>query len=65
VLIKPGAQFPTTQVQACAPIQTRNATTRLDLRRQLLPGSIYAFEVAAIDAAGRVSSAIRTENFEL
>ena len=65
VLIKPGDLWPTTLIQPSAVIQTPDDSCRLDLHRQLLLGSIYAFEVTAVDAKGRVSSAARSQEFQL
>ncbi|MGB0578581.1 MAG: sialidase family protein [Limisphaerales bacterium] len=63
VLVKPGKVFSTTLIHRYAVIQTE--TARLDLRRQLLPGGQYAFEITAVDAEGRISSTLRTEAFQL
>ena len=65
VLIKPGDLYPTTLVMPCAAIQTRDDSPQLNLGRQLLLGSLYAFEVAAVDAEGRISAAARSEEFQL
>ena len=65
VLIKPGELYPTTRIMSCAAIQTPDATPRLNLGRQLLLGSLYAFEVSAVDAKGRISSAARSQEFQL
>jgi len=65
ILIKPGSLWPTTQIQPCGAIETRDEKCILNLRRQLLPGSIYAFEVEAVDAEGRVSLAVRSEDFRI
>ena len=65
VLVKPGKLWPTTLIQPYAAIQTPDDTCILNLRRQLLLGSIYAFEVATIDDKGRVSSAARSQEFQL
>ena len=65
VLIKPGELYPTTRIMPCAAIQTPDATPRLNLGRQLLLGSLYAFEVSAVDAKGRISSAARSQEFQL
>jgi hypothetical protein len=63
MLIKPGKPFPTTRVEPYAPILSR--ATKLDLRRQLLPVSVYAFEISAVNSKGRVSPPVRSANFEL
>ena len=65
VLIKPGPLFPRTLIKPYAAIQTPDNSPRLHLGRQLLLGSIYAFEVSAIDANGRVSAATRSQEFQL
>ena len=65
VLIKPGDLYPTTLIMPYAAIQTSDASPSLNLRRQLLLGSIYAFEVTAVDAKGRVSPAARSQEFQL
>ena len=65
ILIKPGSLWPTTQIQPCAAIETPRDKCSLNLRRQLLPGSIYAFEVEAVDAKGRVSPAARSLDIHL
>ena len=65
VLIKPGDLWPTTLIQPYAAIQTPDDSCSLDLRRQLLLGSSYTFEVTAVDAKGRVSSAARSQEFQL
>ena len=65
VLIKPGDLYPTTLVQPYAAMQTRDDSPTLDLGRQLLLGSIYAFEITAVDAKGRVSPAVRSQEFQL
>lgn len=63
VLIKLGPGNTETDILPYATIQTRNAKPRLELGRQLLPGSTYAFEVAAVDREGRVSPVVRSETF--
>jgi len=65
VLIQPGKIWPTTLVQPYAAIQTPGDSCKLDLHRQLLLGSIYAFEVSAVDAKGRVSRAAHSREFQL
>ena len=65
VLIKPGNLWPTTLILPYATIQTPNDSCSLNLRRQLLLGSIYTFEVTAVDAKGRVSPAARSQEFQL
>ena len=65
ILIKPGSLWPTTQIQPCAVIEAPADQCSLNLRRQLLPGSIYAFEVEAVDAKGRVSPATRSLDIHL
>ena len=57
ILIQPGQAFPTTQVEPHAVI--RCPSNKLDLRRQLLPGSIYAFEIAALNSAGQTSATVK------
>ena len=52
-----------TDILPYATIQTRDATPRLELGRQLLPGSTYAFEISAVDHDGQVSPAVRSEEF--
>ncbi|MBG86738.1 MAG: hypothetical protein CMO80_07545 [Verrucomicrobiales bacterium] len=63
VLVKPGKAFPTTLIQRYAPIETKKASA--NLRRQLLPGSAYTFEISAVNAHGQVSAAVRSEDFQL
>jgi len=63
ILIRPAAVFSTTQIQPYAPIQTE--ITKLDLRRQLLPGSRYTFEITAVNAQGQISSPVRSKEFQL
>ena len=65
VLMKPGDLWTTTKIQPCAAIQTLDDSTSLDLSCQLLLGSVYAFDVAAVDAKGRVSPATRSQEFQL
>ncbi|MBM79101.1 MAG: hypothetical protein CMJ78_00725 [Planctomycetaceae bacterium] len=65
ILIKPGKLYPTTQVQPYATIRTNDDSCRLYLRRRLLLGSSYAFEVAAVDATGQVSLATRSQEFQM
>jgi hypothetical protein len=65
VLIQSGEIWPTTLVQPYAAIQTPDDSCQLNLRRQLLLGSIYAFEVTAVDAQDRVSGATRSSEFQL
>jgi len=65
VLIKPGDLYPTTLIMPYAAIQTSDDSPSLNLRRQLLLGSIYAFEVTAVDAKGRVSPAALSQEFQL
>ncbi len=62
ILIQPGKAFPTTLVEPHAPILS--PTPRLDLRRQLLPGSVYAFDVSALDAKGRMSPVARSGEYK-
>jgi len=64
-LIKAGALYPTTLAMSCAAIQTSDDSPALHLGRQLLLGSIYAFEITAVDAKGRVSPAVLSQNFQL
>ena len=64
-LIKAGALYPTTLAMSCAAIQTPDDSPALHLGRQLLLGSIYAFEITAVDAKGRVSPAVLSQNFQL
>jgi hypothetical protein len=64
VLIKPGDRYPTTLVMPYAAIQTPDDAPKLDLGRQLLLGSIYVFEITAVDAKGRVSPAARSHEFQ-
>ena len=65
VLIKPGELYPTTLVQPYAAIQTHDDSSTLNLGRQLLLGSTYAFETTAVDAEGRVSPTARSLEFQL
>ena len=61
----PATSYPTTPIQPYAAIQTPDDFTRLNLGRQLLPGSIYAFEITAVDAKRRVSPTARSQEFQL
>ena len=65
VLIKPGPLYPTTLVLPYAAIHTPDNSPNLNLGRQLLLGSTYAFDIAAIDAKGRASPAMRSQKFQL
>ncbi len=65
LLIKPGDLWPTTLIQPYAAIQTPDDSPTLNLGRQLLLGSIYAFEITTVDAKGRVSPAARSQEFQL
>jgi BNR repeat-like domain len=60
VLIKPAATYVDTQLYPHVTIQTLDAAQKLDLRRQLLIGGTYVFEVAAVDREGRQSSPTRS-----
>ena len=64
ILIKPGPLYEETEILPYATTQTRDAQPRLELRRQLLLGSVYAFEIAAVDAAGRVSPTARSQDIQ-
>ena len=65
VLIKPGDLYPTTLVMPYATIQTPDHSPQLHLGRQLLLGSIYAFEITSVDTKGRISPVARSQNFQL
>ena len=65
VLINPGPIYGDTDILPYATTQTRDAMPKLELRRQLLPGSTYAFEIRTVDNKGRVTSTARSENFQL
>ena len=65
VLIKPGPIYSETEILPYATIQTRDAAPRVELRRQLLPRSTYAFELRSVDAEGRVSPASRSQDIQL
>ena len=39
--------------------------SQLNLSRQLLLGSLDVFEVTAVDAEGRISAVVRSEEFQL
>lgn len=65
ILIKPGPAFTETDILPYATIQTLDSTPSLELGRQLLPGSTYAFEISAVNSEGRISPAIRSQNFQL
>ena len=65
ILIKPGSLWPTTQIQPCAAVETPADKCSLNLRRQLLSGSTYAFEVEAVAAKGRVSPAARSQDIHV
>ncbi len=63
VLIKLGPAYTETDILPYATIQTRDASTRLELGRQLLPGSTYLFEISAVDHDGQVSPTVHSEIF--
>ncbi|MEO2032398.1 MAG: hypothetical protein ABGZ35_09960, partial [Planctomycetaceae bacterium] len=65
LLIKTGPLFPRTLVQPYAAIRTPDASPRLHLGRQLLLGSTYVFEIATVNANGRVSPTARSQEFQL
>ena len=65
VLLIPGDLCTPTLGTLCAGIRTPFDSTQLNLCRQLLLGSTYAFEIAAIDAKGRVSNILRSQEFQL
>jgi hypothetical protein len=58
MLVQPGRAYPEAAVLPHATIET--ASTKLELARQLLTGSVYAFEIASVDREGRVSAAARS-----
>lgn len=64
ILIKPGKLYPDTGILPYAATQTRDATPRLEVRRQLLIGSAYAFELRSVDAEGRVSPPFRSQEIQ-
>lgn len=57
ILIKPPQGDQDMQIYAHAPIKTRQAVNRLELGKTLARGATYRFEVAAVDAEGRISAA--------
>ncbi|MDC0291663.1 glycerophosphodiester phosphodiesterase family protein [Verrucomicrobiales bacterium] len=63
ILIESGAIFPETPSLPYAIIQTTDDTPKIDLRRQLLQGGVYAFEIASVDEEGRVSAFVRSAEF--
>jgi hypothetical protein len=65
VLIKPGPIYTETVILTYATTQTQNAAPKIELGRQLLIGSIYAFEINAFDKKGRVSSTVRSQDIQL
>ena len=65
LLITPGPAYTDTEPLPYATIQTRDATPKLEPGRQLLPGSVYAFEIAALDRDGKISSVRRSQDFQL
>lgn len=58
VLVKPGAAFSEAEVLPQATLETQ--ANQIDLSRQLLPASIYRFEIHALDRDGHVSPPLRT-----
>ncbi|MCH9657013.1 MAG: glycoside hydrolase [Planctomycetes bacterium] len=64
VLIKPGPSYMNTDILTYAATQTRDETPKLELGRQLLPGSTYAFKISAVDGKGRVSPAVLSDKFQ-
>ena len=64
VLIKPGSSYQNTDILTYAATQTRDKTPKLELGRQLLPGSTYAFKISAVDEKGHVSPAVLSEMFQ-
>ncbi|MGY8671563.1 MAG: sialidase family protein [Verrucomicrobiia bacterium] len=64
VLINPGLLYRDTEILRYATTQTRNATPRVELHRQLLPGSTYVFDIRSMDAAGKVSPASRSREIQ-
>ena len=65
VLIRPGQLYRETEILPYATTQTRDATPSLEIGRQLLLGSTYAFELRSVDAEGRVSPAFRSQDIQL
>lgn len=63
VLLK--AAEPEMAIERYAPIETEAGATSLALAKNLAPGGTYRFEVAAIDAAGRWSTAATTGDVTL
>lgn len=57
-LVKPSAAFSEAEVLPQATIETQ--ANQIDLSRQLFPGSVYRFEIHAVDREGRVSLPLRT-----
>lgn len=64
VLIKPGSSYQKTDILTYATTQTRDKTPKLELGRQLLPGSTYTFKISAVDKEGHVSPAVLSEKFQ-
>ena len=62
--ISPGLET-SAEVQPYAAIHTPDHSPNLNLGRQLLLGSTYVFDIAAIDAKGRVSPVMRSQEFQL
>ena len=58
VLVKPSAAFSEAEVLPQATLETQ--ANKIDLSRQLLPASIYRFEIHAVDREGRMSPPLRT-----
>ncbi len=65
ILIKPGPLYQETDILPHAITETRDATPRVELGRQLLIGSSYAFELRSVDAKGRVSPVFRSQDIQL
>lgn len=61
VLVKTAAGYEAAELLPHADIVTKDL--KLDLRRQLLIGATYVFEVCALDAANRPSAPSRSEEF--
>jgi len=64
ILIKPGPLYKEIGILPYATTQTRDATPRVELRRQLLLRSTYAFELRSVDAEGKVSPAARSQDIQ-
>ena len=65
VLVRRGPAFSQTEILPYATTRTPDAKPRVELGRQLLPGSTYAFEIEAVDSQGKISVSTRSRDIQL